>query len=219
MTLRLAPLLAPLLLTACLDKQDQDSPEGELQWYTTCGDPVCGGYSGPTEGVALCTTEVEGASCSPEGARCDPQDDCNALMVCATEDPKAQEGGCPISRAAWKAGIHYLSADERDRVAAELLATRLARYRYTGERADVPERLGFIIEDAPQSPAVRPDGERVDLYGYTSMAVATLQAQQAEIEALEAELAALRARLDQLECGGAASPAPPGGGLPLAGAP
>lgn len=192
-------LLAPLLLAACLDKQDHDSPEGELLWYTTCGDPVCGGYSGPTDGVPLCTSETVGASCSPEGARCDPQDDCNALVICATEDPKAQEGGCPISRAAWKEGIHYLSADERERVAAELLATRLARYRYTGERAAVPERLGFIIDDAPRSPAVRPDGERVDLYGYTSMAVATIQTQQAEIEALQAEIEALRARLDQLE--------------------
>lgn len=54
-------------------------------------------------------------------------------------------------------------------------------------------RLGFLIDDDPASPAVRPDGERVDLYGYTSLAIAALQEQQAEIDALKAEVEALKA--------------------------
>jgi hypothetical protein len=53
--------------------------------------------------------------------------------------------------------------------------------------------LGFIIEDMPEgSAAVLPSRDRVDLYGYTSMTVASLQHQQREIDALKAELAKLR---------------------------
>ncbi|MGH7896283.1 MAG: hypothetical protein ACREQL_16575, partial [Candidatus Binatia bacterium] len=55
--------------------------------------------------------------------------------------------------------------------------------------------LGFIIDDVGTSPAVAADGGHVDLYGYTSMAVAAIQAQQKRIEALEREVAALRRAL------------------------
>jgi hypothetical protein len=53
--------------------------------------------------------------------------------------------------------------------------------------------LGFIIEDMPEgSAAVLPSRDRVDLYGYTSMTVASLQHQQREIDELKTELAKLR---------------------------
>ncbi|UQA56786.1 hypothetical protein [Polyangium aurulentum] len=72
---------------------------GSLQWYTTCGDPVCmtpDGGSMPPAGVDPCTTEMEGAACSTEGARCWPVNDCGVVLICAKSDPKDNPGGCPI---------------------------------------------------------------------------------------------------------------------------
>lgn len=195
------------LLVACVVKDDSgNGEEGPLLWYTDCGDPACSGYSGPFDGVELCTDQTPGTTCEPEGATCDPQDDCNALVVCATTDPKEQEGGCPVSLRRFKKDITPLAPDERASLAASLLDTPLYRYRYLDQGPEVAPRLGFLIDDDPTSPAVRPDGGRVDLYGYTSMAVATIQAQQAEIEVLKAELAALRARTEALEAAAASRP-------------
>jgi len=169
----------------------------ELRWYSTCGDPSCSGYAGPFDGVALCDDLDDGAPsegdlCDDEAATCDPVNACNALMICAASDPKDQTGGCPISKAEHKRDIDYLSPDEVAAVQRELMAMKLATWSYTDESPDAT-RLGFIIDDAPTSPAVRPGGEQVDLYGYTSMTVAALQAQAAQIEALEARLKALEA--------------------------
>src|SRR5439155_22412171 len=58
--------------------------------------------------------------------------------------------------------------------------------------------LGFIIDAVGASPAVAADGGHVDLYGYTSMAVGAIQAQQRRIDALTREVAALRAELARL---------------------
>jgi hypothetical protein len=77
-------------------------------------------------------------------------------------------------------------------VADEALHIRLATYRYRPEAGDpAPTHLGFVIEDDPASPAVTPDRQHVDLYGYVSMAVATIQEQAREIDALRARVDAL----------------------------
>jgi len=55
--------------------------------------------------------------------------------------------------------------------------------------------LGFIIEDVPGSPAVDRDGTMVDLYGYTSMLVAAVQAQSEALAKLRTELAQVKRRL------------------------
>jgi hypothetical protein len=55
--------------------------------------------------------------------------------------------------------------------------------------------LGFIIDDVEPSVAIDPGRDMVDLYGYTSMAVAALQAQARDIEALKKEVARLRHEL------------------------
>ncbi|GAC1352279.1 MAG: hypothetical protein NVS3B20_09960 [Polyangiales bacterium] len=70
------------------------------------------------------------------------------------------------------------------------MRVRLATYHYkTGD--DAPH-LGFIIEDMREpSAAVLPSRDRVDLYGYVSMAVAALQRQENDIAALRAEVARL----------------------------
>ena len=55
------------------------------------------------------------------------------------------------------------------------MATKLATYNYRREIADpsVPH-LGFIIEDMPESLAVDRGHDRVDMYGYLSMVLATV---------------------------------------------
>jgi hypothetical protein len=102
---------------------------------------------------------------------------------------------CPISQRKFKKDIHYLSDADRARLNDELLAFRLATYRYKTEASAEREHLGFIIDDIAPSPAVVPSGERVDMYGYQTMAVAALQVQAREIAELRGELQALRREL------------------------
>ena len=162
------------------------------QWFLTCGAPVCSGAWTPTPGVVLCTTEKQGDPCTSAGQQCDPKVGCNQMLVCAAKDPKLQ--GCPISRAKWKSEVRYLDADQQAAMARELLDTRLATYRYTAAGPEAPRHLGFVIDDQPDSPAVDARRDMVDLYGYLSMSVATLQVQQRQIEELRRELATLRAQ-------------------------
>lgn len=175
---------------------DPGSPTGPLVYYTTCGDPVCttpdmGGWR-PKPGISLCTTEKAGDSCTPDGKQCDPKSDCNEVLRCASKDPKSSPGGCPISRRAYKTGIEYLDADGLKRYADELKKLRLATYKY---KSGGPTHLGFIIEDVEPSVSVDSPRDMVDLYGYTSMAVAALKLQDQKIALLEQELAALKKAL------------------------
>jgi hypothetical protein len=155
----------------------------------TCGDPLCRGYTGGS-GQALCTAEKVGDPCTVDGQKCDPQDSCNALLVCATVDPKVQPGHCPVSRRKYKHDIHYLSPAELARYRDELMAMKLATWRYKQDPSK--ERLGFMIDDNEDLAAVDAKRDVVDLYGYTSMAVATIQLQAQQIKALEREVAALK---------------------------
>ena len=184
-----------IMAAGCNGDRDRADAAGQLQWYATCGDPACGGYN-PDPDDLICTTEATGNACATAGAECAiPSYDCNVHLLCTGSDPAVN---CPISLAGFKREIRYLSAGERDEILDHLLATRLATYRYRSEPDSAPPRLGFIIDDRPDSQAVLPSGERVDLYGYTSMAVAAIQAQAAQIQALEQELARLRQEVDAL---------------------
>jgi hypothetical protein len=163
-----------------------------LTWYTTCGDPVCGPGGTTSTGETPCTTsETEGAACTDEGRLCDPGTGCGTNLICATTDPKTGPGGCPISRARFKKDIQYVTPAERTAYAARVLETPLATWRYKSS-TDSRKHLGFIIEDVEPSPSVDAARDRVDLYGYTTMVVAALQEQAAEIAALRAEVQALR---------------------------
>jgi hypothetical protein len=224
-------LLASLSLFVCLacDKQRSPSPEPVVvadggssasglksgvgqggrgspdvkKWFTSCGDPVCGGYSGPFPGVPACGGNQEGQACATEGATCDFQSSCNAVLVCAKQDPKQQPGGCPISRARFKRDIAYLDAAKLEHYYEDLGELKLATWRYR-EASDQRTHLGLILEDAePGAVWADPAHDRVDLYGYTSLAIAGVQAQAREIEELQASLAALRSELDELRtrCG------------------
>jgi hypothetical protein len=187
-------ILFTLLSGACDlgdDGEDSTAPVVDLSWYTTCGDPSCSGYDEAAhKGVAACTSDKEGAPCSDEGATCDPKSDCNAEIVCATEDPKDQPGGCPISVREAKTDIRYLDPRAEVGLHDQIVAMRLAEYRYRAETEG--RHVGFLIDDQPPgSPAVMARGDRVDLYGYTTMAVAAIQVQSERIAALEARLAEL----------------------------
>ena len=91
----------------------------------------------------------------------------------------------------YKKDIHYLSREELRGYARDLLSVPLADFRYRG--GDEHMRLGFMIDGHESLACV--DGDHVDLYSYTSMAVATLQIQQAEIAELRRQVAGLRAEM------------------------
>lgn len=196
-----APLaLAGALLlgaTAC-----GSGPARRPQWYYTCGDPVCRGYEA-RPGSTRCTSESPGGTCAVEGQACDPVDDCNRLLLCAARDPTL--AGCPISRRDAKRDVRYLTPEDLEALARQLRALRLASYRYRDAGPSSPLRLGFVIDDGPPPACLDAAGERVDLYGYASLAVATLQAQARQIEALERELATLRGRVESLAAPGSTS--------------
>jgi len=170
-----------------------ERPLAELAWYTTCGDPVCSGWR--DKGLPPCDSAAGGA-CSSEGASCDPMSACNQVLVCATSDPTLG-GSCPISRREHKTDVDYLTPDQRAAYARQILTTPLATWRYRA----APERkhLGFIIDDVEPSMSVDSARDQVDLYGYTSMAVAALQQQADQIATLERQLAELRARVARSE--------------------
>jgi hypothetical protein len=163
----------------------------ELKLYYSCGDPVCRGHT-PASELPPCTTEASGDDCTEEGPVCDPGDECNRVLVCTNSDPTAQPGGCPISRRRYKRDIHYLGATELEHYRDELLTMKLATWRYKHDPSR--ERLGFIIDDHETSVAVDWPTDSVDLYGYTSLAIAALQTQAQQIERLERDIAALPQR-------------------------
>jgi len=196
----LVALIALGIASGCTD------PTPPPRWFYTCGDPVCSTYR-PPAGVRACVaSEVAGETCVPENATCDPRDECNRLLACAVTDPTRGPGGCPISRASAKQDIHYLDTAEIERLYTELRALRLAAYRYCNAGPGPADRLGFIIDDGPPAACVNDGGDTVDLYGYTSLAVAAVQAQARRIESLERELADLRARLEAGTVGSRRSP-------------
>ncbi len=191
---RLILSIAIVGVVSFLLSPDQCGSDEELQWYATCGDPVCHGWE--DQGYEPCTRQEPGDPCENEGEICDPHDFCNVLYVCATEDPTAD--GCPISRAAYKTGIHYLEPTEIEKLANEVLAIPLVTYTYKAQAPNGRTHLGFLIDDIEPSPAVDGTRDRVDLYGYTTMAVAGLQRQARQIEALEARLEALNRKVGEL---------------------
>jgi hypothetical protein len=112
------------------------------------------------------------------------------LLVCAASDP-THGGACPISRRAFKRDVEYLAPDDLARYRDELLSLKLATWRYKQDPA-ARLHLGFMIDDHERSVAVDAPRDMVDLYGYTSLAVATLQIQAREIAELKREVARLK---------------------------
>jgi hypothetical protein len=133
---------------------------------------------------------------------------CVATDICCLESRGAARyvcvdpttGNCPppngaVSRRAAKRDIQYLT--DEDLTAAENAVRNipLARFNYKWDAPTERRRLGFIIEDIAPSPSVDEAQGVVDLYGYTSLAVAALQEQAREIAALRQEVTDLQRRL------------------------
>jgi hypothetical protein len=155
------------------------------------------------DGPKFCTTPRPrvGSACDLEGESCaltEPGECGQPILRCDKGIWSLPNVSCPISTARAKREIAYVDSEDTARLHDQLMSTRLATYRY---KSPAPEgmggsdarHLGFIIEDMPEgSAAVLPSRDRVDLYGYTSMTVASLQHQQREIDELKTELAKLR---------------------------
>jgi hypothetical protein len=169
------------------------APAG-LQWYDTCGDPVCHGHT--TQPFPACSTQMAGQPCTLAGVKCDPGDSCNRLLECASSNPATM---CPVSRARFKHDIRYLPDADLARVKDDLMTMRLSTWRYNNEGQAGREHLGFIIDDNPESPSVDASGDHVDLYGYTSMAVAAVQVQDKEIAAQRQKIESLERAIEALK--------------------
>jgi hypothetical protein len=179
---------------------DMGGQPEELQWFSTCGDPVCSGYGGPWEGVPACGEIKEGDACQTEGETCDFMSGCNARLICAAEDPK--QLGCPRSRAELKQNITYVDPAALAGYYRDVLDLRLATYQYR-DRKDGRTSLGVILEDGEGKIWADSANDRVDLYGYSSLAIAGVQVQAAELAELRAEMEAMQRELAELRerCG------------------
>ena len=164
----------------------------------------------------------ESLSCEPGGdltcggdETCCVDRCCGAGETCCTGIPvppgeglcTSGIGGCPISRRSAKKNIRHISPAEAKRFAKQIQKIRLATYHYRGEPDGQPTHLGFIIDEQPGPHTVAADGNHVDLYGYTSLAVATLQVQAKQIEVLSAQLNALQREVETLRERKGAQPA------------
>jgi hypothetical protein len=120
-------------------------------------------------------------------------------FVCGQPDKLCSNGiwvdrpgaDCPISTRRAKKDIHYLTSDEIDALAHSALDLRLATYEYRYAPYAGRRHLGFIIEDSPDAVAVDRDRDMIDLYGYTSMLLGTVQRQQREIDSLRKQVEAM----------------------------
>jgi hypothetical protein len=142
-----------------------------------------------------------GTACAKDGESCafEEATECGqSRMECRGGVWQLANTSCPISSASAKDDIRYVSDGEAEQLRQSLMRIPLATYRYKG--VDATQHLGFIIEDVePRSPAVLPSRDRVDLYGYVSMAVAALQRQEKDIAALKADVARLAREIAALK--------------------
>jgi hypothetical protein len=185
-------------------------PDGSLCRCTSCRPtaPICQNQGAPSwycpapVTTAGCPTAEPnfGTACNVEGKECG-----YFALDCGHPDRVCSHGvwtpgqtlGCPISSRRAKKDIRYLSDDDVRSIASETLRLRLATYEYKAAPYAGRRHLGFIIEDSPGVPAVDRDGSLVDLYGYTSMLLATTQAQQRQIQSLQQQVKDLRRAIDR----------------------
>lgn len=194
--MRASTSLGVLAIAASVAAGGCGSAQGPaLHWFNACPVGACSQDAGA--GVVACTAHHEGEACQDAGETCGTGGGCAGELVCAASDPTTQPFGCPVSSRKFKQGIRYLNQKDLERIAASVDHIRLATYSYKSDPA-ARERLGFIIEDDPASPAVADGQTAVDLYAYTSMVVAAMKVQSQKLEEQGAEIAALRKQLETL---------------------
>jgi hypothetical protein len=169
-----------MMLAAC-DKEQTSIPP-------TAPDDTPIASAAPSASTAPAASDAGSKNCF--GAICAGDETCCGLPVNG-----CVKGGCKTrSRRAWKKDIAYLDPVQQRAMHDAIVSYKLASWRYKEDSASSPLRYGFVIDDVGQSPAVASDGEHVDLYGYTTMAIAALQVQARQIEDLEGQVRALSAR-------------------------
>ncbi len=147
----------------------------------TSHDLGCTPIPAECKGTASCTCMAD-CFCPPTG-----------VNKCTQIQNFLQCDNGTVSRREFKTDIAYVDDAERAALAEQAMQTHLARYRYKTDPETMQRHLGFIIDDMPKgSPAVQSDQTHVDLYGYTSMLIATVQEQQKQIDELKKLVAALR---------------------------
>ena len=179
----------------------------------SCGPPVSRACNSPqalanSSGLPLCdASQLQGAPCQqPEGTQicvvetgfqCPSPNFSQgpSFLVCTTQ----QFFNCPISSAKAKDNIRYVTARDRNRMTQEILGLKLAEYSYKpGFAPNKNTHLGFIIEDLPPaSPLVTDSRGQVNLYGYISAVVATVQNQERTIQELKNEIRGLKKKLQE----------------------
>jgi hypothetical protein len=200
--------------TANGDTGNTDAGTSDTGSDAGMGSDGCVGCSGPNSDCAdggcpsgqVCVTTTAGASNKHQcyarpSCGCSGGTLCACMGSCACGMDSCSNTGIgggitclgPVSRREYKTDIDYVSDDERACLAEQALTTHLAEYRYKSEPETAKRHLGFIIDDQPPgSPAVEHDQTHVDLYGYTSMLLATVQEQQKQIDALKTQVDALQ---------------------------
>jgi hypothetical protein len=103
-----------------------------------------------------------------------------------------------VSSKTYKRDIHYLALDDLRRVADQVMSLRLASWAYIDPKIASGRRLGIMVEDTPNGDAIDARGDRIDLYGYTSMAIAATQVNTKDVESLRREVEALRDEVEAL---------------------
>ncbi len=174
-----------------------------------CGDGGCAAPSGDCANTKcavneVCVTKTSGVQtthqCYPLPAcGCQGKSSCECIGGCACGNEQCQsltDGiTCvgPVSRREFKTDISYVGDEEQKELARQALQTNLAEYRYKTEPESAKRHLGFIIDDMPaSSPAVAGDGTHVDLYGYSTMLLATVKEQQKQIDAMQKQINELK---------------------------
>jgi len=181
------------------------SCESAVFWTDCTPGAVCD--CPPCEAGTLCVVGPTGgggtlAFCATVPPECDGTFTCDCMGClcgldflggpCLTVNDVGMSCRGTTSRREKKREIRYVDDEEREVMAKQALAIPLASYAYKTDPPDARRRLGFLIDDQPD-PSFAVDGDRthVDLYGYTSMLLATVQQQQKEIAALERRVDAL----------------------------
>jgi len=184
------------ILTACGQSDLKLKTSSVPVWQAFGGDSRCFGGGYRDKGYEKCSNDIRGTACPTKGTICEiTDDDCNGLLKCMDEPV----GLGPISQRQHKEKISYLSKQDLAGQYQTLREIKLARYRYKWDAPET-ERLGFIIDDienVEQCAAVTENLDRVDLYGYVSMAVAAIQVQTKEIENLKAQMKELKQMLSR----------------------
>lgn len=184
---------------ACAAKRGSGMAQCDCLAKPTVGDDGTSDPSGTAATKALFCNATGTCETSYKGTACG-KDVCGPSQTCCSgvpfPEPTCINGNmCPISQRKHKKDIAYLSEADKQRLSDELLGIPLATYRYKSESAEDRAHLGFIIDDIAPSPAVTPNAERVDMYGYATMSVATLQVQAREIAELRKQVEELKSEI------------------------